>query len=491
MNPIARATLTVALAMAAIGWESQAASQGRGRVQSSLLLLIDASGSMGDAIGSGNSLVKIEAAKQAAIAALGRAAQGGSVEVAVLAFSGDCQNPVPRYQDFTGDVNRLTQFIGSLQPGGGTPMADALLFANRYMDKNGDAGASTRMIMLLADGQNDCGDVDQAMASLKSSGIVFRHETVGFGIAPNSQAAQDLRDIATQTGGAYHHAVDANQLADVFMEFVDTFTVIDMLGMFGRSGGSASAAIQPGQPKDKKAPSAAPTPAQPASGQVTSMLGLFKPKAPAPKADGSPSQPAPSGALLCYRNFNNPSGLAGIRDQYDVSEFTCAASCQSLGESIYLTGETRVDDPPGMTCQQQCAYAASSDLGASFVSGRSINENHCVGVLDRLAPALAVTHYYCDPKDNKHQVTWRTGTVPTGVFRVYINHFPSQNHDAEFLGETRGERFDFEYGISFHDNPVVDGMNVWNPFPQVGVSVCNKYGICTPPVYGERGDCGP
>ena len=491
MNPVAKATLTVALAVAATGWAPQALSQNRGQVQSSLLLLIDASGSMGDEIGSGNSQVKIEAAKQAAIAALGRAAQSGSVEVAVLAFSGDCQDPVPHHQDFTGDVNRLTQFIGSLQPGGGTPMADALLFANRYMDKNGDAGASNRMIMLLADGQNDCGDVDQAMASLKSSGIIFRHETVGFGIAPDSQAAQDLRDVATQTGGAYHHAVDANQLADVFMEFVDTFTVIDMLGMFGRGGTPATAATRQGQAKDKQAPTTAPVPSQPASGQVTSMLGLFKPKPPPPEADGRPPQPAPSGAALCYRQFSNPSGLAGIRDPYDASEFTCAASCQSLGESLYLTGETQVDDPPGMTCAEQCAYAAGSAFGAKFVRGRSINENRCVTVLDPLQPPVAVTHYYCDLSDNKHRVTWQTGTAPTGGFRVYINHFPDRNHEAEFLGETRGERFDFEYGINFHDNPVVDGMNLWNPFPQVGVSACNKYGICTPVVFGDRGDCGP
>ena len=491
MNPIARTTLTVVLAVAVIGWGPQALSQNRGQVQSSLLLLIDASGSMGDEIGSGNSQVKIEAAKQAAIAALGRAAQSGSVEVAVLAFSGDCQNPVPHHQDFTGDVNRLTQFIGSLQPGGGTPMADALLFANRYMDKNGDAGASNRMIMLLADGQNDCGDIGQAMASLKSSGIIFRHETVGFGIAPNSPAAQDLRQIATQTGGAYHHAVDANQLEDTFMEFVDTFSVIDMLGTFGRAGTPAAAATRQGQPKGKPAPSAAPVPSQPASGQVTSMLGLFKPKPPPPEADGRPPQPAPSGAALCYRQFSNPSGLAGIRDQYDASEFTCAVSCQSLGESLYLTGETQVDDPPGMTCAEQCAYAAGSAFGAKFVRGRSINENHCVTVLDPLQPPVAVTHYYCDLSDNKHRVTWQTGTAPTGGFRVYINHFPDRNHEAEFLGETRGERFDFEYGINFHDNPVVDGMNLWNPFPQVGVSACNKYGICTPLVFGDRGDCGP
>ena len=106
----------------------------------------------------GNAEVKIAAAKRAAAAALSRAAGGGSVEVAVLAFSGDCSNPVPRYQDFTRDVDRLTRFIASLQPGGGTPMADALLFANRFLAANGSAGAADRMIMLLADGQNDCGD---------------------------------------------------------------------------------------------------------------------------------------------------------------------------------------------------------------------------------------------------------------------------------------------------------------------------------------------
>ena len=283
MNRLAKATISVGLAVAVTGWGPPALSQNRGQVQSSLLLLIDASGSMGNEIGSGNSQVKIEAAKQAATAALGRAAQSGSVEVAVLAFSGDCQDPVPRHQDFTRDVDRLTQFIGSLQPGGGTPMADALLFANRFMDQNGDASASTRMIMLLADGQNDCGNVGQAMASLQSSGIIFRHETVGFGITPNSQAARDLRDIATQTGGAYHHATDANQLADVFMEFVDTFTVIDLLGTFGRPGAGPSAGTRQGKPVG----ATPPAPSPPATGKVTDLLGLFKSKTPAPKGDGS------------------------------------------------------------------------------------------------------------------------------------------------------------------------------------------------------------
>ena len=227
----ALATVAVAACLVLPGPESH--SQTRGHVASSLLLLIDASGSMGSEVGGGNPAAKIEVAKQAAVAALGRAARSGSVEIAVLAFEGDCANPVPQYQDFTADVNRLTAFINGLQPGGGTPMADALLFANRFMANHGRASLSNRMILLLADGQNDCGDVRQALASLSASGAIFRHETVGFGIEPNSQASEDLRAIATQTGGTYHHAVDATQLADVFMEFVETLTVIDLLGQFG------------------------------------------------------------------------------------------------------------------------------------------------------------------------------------------------------------------------------------------------------------------
>ena len=113
------------------------------QIGSSLLLLIDASGSMGDPVGGGHPQAKIDAAKQAATAALGRAARSGAVEIAVLAFSGDCANPVPSYQTFTRDVDRLAAFIDGLQPGGGTPMADALLFANCFMDQNSHAVTST------------------------------------------------------------------------------------------------------------------------------------------------------------------------------------------------------------------------------------------------------------------------------------------------------------------------------------------------------------
>ena len=254
-----------------------------GNPTSSLLLLIDTSGSMGNEVGGGNSEIKIEAAKSAALAAVEQAAQKRDVEVAVLAFEGDCSQPVSRYHGFTTDFPALAGFINSLQPGGGTPMADAVLFANRFMENEGAPGARDHMIVLLADGQNDCGSVGDALSQLRASGVIFRHETVGFGIEPNSAASQDLQQIATASGGEYHHAADATQLGDLFMEFVNTFTLIDMLGTFG-SRSSANPGNQTEQPTAQPRPSNA----QSGAGQVTGLIGQFRTR---PRASDSSVQP--------------------------------------------------------------------------------------------------------------------------------------------------------------------------------------------------------
>ena len=277
------AVICLAFATLLLLQPGRAAASGPG---SSLLLLVDVSGSMGEPIGAGSPQVKIEAAKEAATAAVRRAANRGRVEIAVLAFEGDCANPVPRQLSFTNDFGALDAFISTLQPGGGTPMAPALLLANRFMEDNGAASARDRMIVLLADGQNDCGSVGDALDELSASGVIFRHETVGFGIEPNSAAADDLRAIATQSGGTFHHAADATQLGDLFMQFVDTLTVIDMLGTFGSGGGATTVGASAG--------SASPN--QPASGasasppgQVTGLLGQFKSKPPPkPKPEEDP-----------------------------------------------------------------------------------------------------------------------------------------------------------------------------------------------------------
>ena len=363
---------------------------------SSLLLLIDVSGSMGAQIGNGDPEIKIDAAKEAASSALRQAVSKGTVEVAILAFEGDCAQPVPRYADFTSNFAVLDRFIGSLQPGGGTPMAPALLYANRFMRNEGSGTARDQMIVLLADGQNDCGSVSAAMAELRASGVIFRHETIGFGIEPNSIAATDLRDIATASGGTYHHAADATQLGDLFEEFVDTFTVIDLLGTFGRPP-TAAAGAQPSVASPSPTNTSPPGPV----GQVTDLLGRFGRRE---SRQGSPRQPAPASAADAgpqtrvyfvavaansssafdhtFRSawafgYHTDSGADAIREAVRACNAAGRGGCASLGISSMRGGCAAVAQarwvekgrPP-----QGRLHSGTSSLGRGAAEGTAVGD---------------------------------------------------------------------------------------------------------------------
>lgn len=196
------------------------------QTRASLLMLIDTSGSM-------NESGKLAAAKKAAIDSIQASLKDG-VEIAVMAFSGGCDSPVPRRLDFTTDRSRLNEFINSLNASGGTPLGPALEIANHYMKTAKDPRSGTEMVLLLADGDNNCGDVESVMAKLRAQGIIFRHETVGLDIAPNSSASRKLQAIATASGGTYHYAENHAQLASSFNEAIETMSMLDMLGTFGQ-----------------------------------------------------------------------------------------------------------------------------------------------------------------------------------------------------------------------------------------------------------------
>ncbi|MDZ4859641.1 MAG: VWA domain-containing protein [Candidatus Hydrogenedentes bacterium] len=190
--------------------------------QTSLLLVIDVSGSMQGE--------KLAAAKRSATAALDRVGLG-STEVAVLTFTGECSSPTIATVGFSTNKAALTQFIGGMRADGGTPLGSALSIAANFMQKNASSKPNARAIILLADGDDTCGNVAQVLAELKQKGLAFRHETVGLGISPGSAAAGDLRRIANETGGQYHYAENHSQLADVFGAAVDAIGIGNLFGL--------------------------------------------------------------------------------------------------------------------------------------------------------------------------------------------------------------------------------------------------------------------
>lgn len=112
-------------------------------VASSIVLLIDASGSMGDD-------GKMDAAKAAAHNVLSQVGDG--TEVALIVFY-DCGD-IRVEQDFTGDVDAVLAKVDGISPSGSTPLAAAITFARQYITQN--ASGSPRLVV-LSDGEETCG----------------------------------------------------------------------------------------------------------------------------------------------------------------------------------------------------------------------------------------------------------------------------------------------------------------------------------------------
>ena len=171
---------------------------------------------------------KLRSAKSAAIETI-RKAIGSNTEIAVLAFEGDCQQPIHASIGFTRNENELIAFVNGLSATGGTPLATALEATNRFMNQHKSATSRTQMILLLADGDDDCGNLDTVLQRLKHNNLLYRHETVGLEVSGAAQ--QQLQHIAAQSGGNYHHA-SSETLSKVFSDAVDLMKMLDMIGKF-------------------------------------------------------------------------------------------------------------------------------------------------------------------------------------------------------------------------------------------------------------------
>ena len=186
----------------------------------SLVLLMDVSGSMEG--------VKLESAEQAAIGTIRKAIKNNT-ELAILTFEGDCTDPINDSIGFTQDENSLVAFVEGLTALGGTPLATSLEVTNRFMEQHKSPGSQVQMILLLADGDDDCGGLDTVLQTLKQDNLLYRHETVGLEVS--DEARRQLQNIAAQSGGNYHHATSDN-LSKVFADAVELMRMLDMLGNF-------------------------------------------------------------------------------------------------------------------------------------------------------------------------------------------------------------------------------------------------------------------
>jgi Mg-chelatase subunit ChlD len=176
--------------------------------KSSLVFILDGSGSMWGRI-KGNE-PKIVAAKKVMSELLKEVP--ANVEIGFVAYGhrrkGDCSD-IETLAELGAEPGAVDSKVQAINPRGKTPITEALRHGATLL--KGSDRAST--MVLVSDGIETCGGDPCALArELKAQSVKLVIHTVGFGVG--SEAADQLRCIATAADGNYYDVQDGAALRD-------------------------------------------------------------------------------------------------------------------------------------------------------------------------------------------------------------------------------------------------------------------------------------
>lgn len=210
-------------------------------------LILDASGSMKERKKKIDGRLKIQVAKEVLTRIIRELPD--DIKVGLRFFghrikegkSGDCQDSelvVP-----LGRINklRLLEKVRQTRALGTTPLAYSLaLAAEDFGDEPGE-----KLIVMVTDGKEECGgSPPQVVSDLVRRGLNVRLHVVGFALA-DEKTKDDMRQVATITGGSFFDAQDKKGLRKAMKEALSApFDVLDTAGKRVASGGIGHGAIQ-------------------------------------------------------------------------------------------------------------------------------------------------------------------------------------------------------------------------------------------------------
>ena len=175
-----------------------------------VVLVIDVSGSMGDAW---QGEIKLNSAKKSAKALVDVMLPGD--RIAVVTFQSSARTEL----SLTSDFSMVKKVIDNLRAGGNTNIGEALMKALSELETHGRSNAM-KTIIFFTDGHITTGmrEKDVLAGPVKEAAdkkiIIY---TVGYG-DPNYLREEFLRKMAEATGGKYYYATEAYQLQNVFIE---------------------------------------------------------------------------------------------------------------------------------------------------------------------------------------------------------------------------------------------------------------------------------
>lgn len=181
--------------------------------KSGLVMVLDSSGSMADDDGSGQTRM---ASARAAVGTVVDALPDG-FPTGLRVYGADrpkgCTDTRLVRPVEPLDRAGMKQAVGALRPRGDTPIGLSLRKAAEDLPKPADGAIGTRTILLISDGDDNCGSPPpcEVAEKLSKDGVGLRIDTVGFQV--RGAARQQLECIAKAGNGRYYDAPDAKALA--------------------------------------------------------------------------------------------------------------------------------------------------------------------------------------------------------------------------------------------------------------------------------------
>lgn len=181
--------------------------------KSGLVMVLDSSGSMADDDGSGQS--RMDSARAAVGTVVDALPDGFPTGLRVYGADQPKGCTDTRLVRPVEPLDRagMKQAVGALRPKGDTPIGLSLQKAAEDLPKPADGTIGTRTILLISDGDDNCGSSPpcEVAEQLSKDGIGLRIDTVGFQV--RGAARQQLECIARAGNGRYYDAPDAKALA--------------------------------------------------------------------------------------------------------------------------------------------------------------------------------------------------------------------------------------------------------------------------------------
>jgi Ca-activated chloride channel family protein len=190
--------------------------------QTSVMLAVDVSGSMA---ATDVQPTRIEAAIAAGRTLIDKLPS--NAQVGLVIFNAHAEVIAP----LTQDKGSVKDTLGSLQPGGGTAIGDAIQVAvaqlANIIDPNSSKSQNYAMVVLLTDGSSNTG-IDTTTAADNAAQAKIPVETIGIGARNQSTMVQGrvvdgvdeqaLQQISSATGGHYYYAADESQLNKIYSD---------------------------------------------------------------------------------------------------------------------------------------------------------------------------------------------------------------------------------------------------------------------------------